>query len=282
MKTLRNKIKVTFLLLVLVMSFIGCSNDNDKIVNSDIKSNENVEITINKNVEVENNDMLAFEYSTSESSVTKDKDDLSYSINFPQIEVSNDSEKQERINSIIENEALKVLNYYKSSFGNVELEIFYKITLKSSRILSIQYYGSGVVSGAAHPNKLFYTSNIDLLNESLIRLSDVVNVIEDFCQKFIEGEFRALWLEQSERVDLKALELEKLLLDFKNVDSFDNIETEEQSDVFCYLTENSLGISIPVAYAIGGHAEYEIEYQKIVDNKAGNDLLDVLFNVNNK
>lgn len=278
---MRNKIKVTFLLLLLVMSFIGCSNNNDKIMNSDIKSNENVEITVNKTIEVENNDMLTFEYSTSESSVIKDEDDFSYIIRFPQIEVSNDNEKQERINSIIEDEALKVLNYYKRALGNVGLDIFYKITLKSPRVLSVQYYGIGFVSGAAHPNKLFYTSNIDLLNESMIRLSDVVNVDEDFCQKFIEGEFRALWLEQGEIEDLKALELEDLLVNFKNADSLDNIGTEEQSDVFCYLTENSLGISIPDAYVIGGYALYEIEYQNIVDNKAGNGLLDVLFNVKN-
>lgn len=282
MNALRNRIKIASLLLLLVMSFIGCSNGNGEAVNSDVKDNEIAEVVLNESVEDETDDMLAFEYSTSESSVAKNEDDLSYSISFPQIEVGNDKKKQERINSIIENEALKVLNYYKSSFGTVDLEIYYKITLKSPRILSIQYYGSGVVSGAAHPNKLFYTSNIDLLNESMISLSDVVDVNEDFCKKFIDGEFRALWLEQSARVDLKALELEKLLVDFRNADSLDNIETKEQSDIFSYLTESSLGISIPVPYAIGGHAEYEIEYQNIVDNKAGNGLLDELFNDNNK
>lgn len=240
------------------MNIIGCKNEAD----------------LSKTAEVEMDNVVEFEYATSASSISHNGAGLIYNISFPQIEKSNDSNKQARINCIVENEVLKVLNYYKSSIGNVELDIDYTITLESSRILSIQYYGNGVVSGAAHPNKLFYTSNIDLLNESMIKLSDVIVLNEDFCRKFVEGEFKALWPEQNENIDLIEFDTDELLVDFENADSLDTIETDNQSDVFSYFTENSLGISIPVPYSIGGHAEYEIEYSKITSNIEKNGMLD--------
>lgn len=49
-------------------------------------------------------------------------------------------------------------------------------------------------------------------------------------------------------------------------DSLDNIGTEKQSDVFSYLTADSLGISIGVSHALGDHAEFEIRYEEIKDN----------------
>lgn len=35
----------------------------------------------------------------------------------------------------------------------------------ASNVLSIQYSGLGMVSNVAHPNKIFYTTNIDIKHE---------------------------------------------------------------------------------------------------------------------
>jgi hypothetical protein len=206
------------------------------------------------------------EFTIVDSNISKEEGDLSYNIKFPQIDGLDDFEKQAKINDLIKNEAISVLNYYLETRSDVEIEINYEITLQTSKLLSIQYYGMGTVSGAAHPNKLFYTTNIDLVDEKKLRLSDIVSIDSKFANKFINGEFTPMWIEQSEKINWNEFIVEELISDFNNADSFEYIGSERQSDIFCYLTEKALGISIPVSPVIGGHAEFEIEFQCIEDN----------------
>lgn len=182
-----------------------------------------------------------------------------------------DNDKQKKINLILKGEALKVLRYYEDSEGFLELDINYKVTLSSAKVLSIQYSGLGDVDTAAHPNNLFYTNNIDVSTGNRLRLKDVINIDENCVNKFFNGQFKALWPEQREQ--LKHLTSERMLKYFNEADSLDNIGTEKQSDVFSYFTNDSLGISISVSHAIGDHAEFEIKYQDLKDNiKIENDI----------
>lgn len=200
---------------------------------------------------------------------SQNKDGLSYSIKYPQIIGLADSEKQKKINKMIKTEALKVLNYYKEPYGPVDVDIDYTVS-SSSDVLSIQYSGLAV-SNAAHPNQLFYTTNIDMKHGKRIRLKDIVDT-GALAKKFINGKFKALWPEQSEEMGINEMKTEKLQKDFQEADSLDSIGTEKQSDVFSYFTKDALGISIPVPYAIGGHAEFEIKYEDIKDNIIKNDI----------
>jgi hypothetical protein len=204
------------------------------------------------------------DYRVIESNYSKSNDVLKLNIKFPQISGLNDSDKQKKINSTLKDEALKVLKYYEDPYGHVELNINYKIILKDLNILSIQYSGVGYVSNAAHPNNLFYTTNINMKTGDRLRLPDVVNIDEKFADMFLNGTFKALWPEQSE--SLKYLTKEQIQKQFKEADSLDNINTDKQSDVFSYFTNDSLGISISVSHAIGDHAEFEIKYKDLKDN----------------
>ena len=206
------------------------------------------------------------DYEVNKFNYSKHDDTLQCDIQYPQISGLKDSEKQENINKILKDETLKVLTYYEDPFGAVELSIDYEIRLKDSRVLSIQYSGLGMVSNAAHPDKLFYTTNISIKSGDRLRLRDVVNIDRDFADQFINGEFIAVWDFQGEEIDLTHYTNEKIQEYFMEADSLDNIGTEKQSDVFSYFTADSLGISIPVRFAIGGHAEFEIKYQDIKDN----------------
>lgn len=215
-------------------------------------------------------------YEVTELNYTKSDEILKYDITFPQISGLSDNDKQKKINSILEEEALKVLKYYENPYGSVELIIDYKVVLKKENILSIQYSGVGSVSNAAHPNNLFFTTNINLETGERIRLKDVVNIDEEFADKFLNGEFKALWPEQSET--LQHYTNERIQKNFMEADSLDNIGTEKQSDVFSYFTQDSLGISIGVAHAIGDHAEFEINYMDIKDNiKIDNEIWKHIF-----
>lgn len=207
-------------------------------------------------------DTTMYEYSTL---IYIDKEDINdISIQYPVISGLSNKIKQQKINDTIKANALKVYNYYDyPDREHLDLDIEYLVSLKSDCILSIQYFGLGYIKGAAHPNKLFYTTTIDIKTGNRLRLLDLVNVEEGLLDMFVNGEFKPLCPKQEE----SALELYKNYDELKklfiNADNMDYIGTDMQSDVFSYLTKDSLGISVPVAFAIGGHAEFEIEYDKI-------------------
>ncbi|WP_081756810.1 DUF4163 domain-containing protein [Gorillibacterium massiliense] len=203
-------------------------------------------------------------FTIEKSNVTKNDDKLNYTINYPQISGLSDTDKQKMINSTLKNEALKVLNYYESPYGSVELNLDYEIVLKNPSLLSVQYRGLGSVSNAAHPNSLFFTTNLNIKTGEKLRLKDIVNLDEGFAYKFLHGEFKALFSEHNEA--LGNLTNGDILKDFTEADSLDNLGTENQSDVFSYFTSDSLGISISVGHAMGDHAEFEIKYEDIKDN----------------
>ncbi|WP_349944244.1 DUF4163 domain-containing protein [Lacrimispora sp. BS-2] len=182
-------------------------------------------------------------------------------IEYPSISGLNDQENQKKINTILKNEALKVLNYYTDSFGFTELAIGYQITFSNKSILSIQFSGTGNVDNAAHPNNLFYTVNIDIQEGTKLRLSDIVEINSDFVDKLYNGDFEALWHGQGEYISNYSKN--DMLRYLKDADSLDNIGSGNQSDVFSYFTPDGLGISIPVSHSIGDHAEFEIKYSDL-------------------
>ena len=267
--------RIVFLTFVIIVTmFLSSCNDgsNELLHPEDSKIEEAIEIddiTISE-PNANDNDNEYENYSVTELNSSQVDEKLSYNINYPQIFGLDDINKQKKINEIIEVEALKVLNYYKNSFGSVDINIDYNVLL-ASNVLSIQYTGLGMVSNAVHPNKLFYTSNIDIKQGRKIRLGEIINT-DAVAEKFINGDFKALWLEQAKEIEIDEIKLEKLQEDFGEADSLDNIGTEKQSDVYIYFTENSLGISIPVPYAIGGHAEFEIDYSDIKNDINENEI----------
>lgn len=190
-------------------------------------------------------------------------------INYPQIYNLNDMGKQKSINNLIKNEALKVLNYYNSDIDSLTLEINYDISWKGNNLLSIQYWGTGFNEGAAHPNNLFYTTNINVVNGSNVRLADVINIDERFIKKFRNGEFKLVNTVLNDKAFIiaskDAYSFEELIDLFKNADSLDYVGTEKQSDIFSFFTEDALCISIPVSHAAGDHAELGMEYKSIPD-----------------
>ncbi|MCX7746132.1 MAG: DUF4163 domain-containing protein [Clostridia bacterium] len=197
-------------------------------------------------------------------------EDKKIKINYPQIANSGDSSKEKTVNEVIRNEALKGLNYYKGEENELTLEIDYDIKWKGENLLSIAYSGIGNIQGAAHPNNLFYTTNININKGETVRLKELVNIDESFAEKFIAGKFTALNPEQKPALD--TFTKDDLMKEFNKADALDHIGTENHSDTFSYLTKDSLGISIGVAQAAGSHAEFEIKYQDIADNiKAENE-----------
>lgn len=181
-------------------------------------------------------------------------------ISYPQISDLSDTEKQKELNEIIKNEALKGTNYYKDVDGDVTIDINYKIVCQEPELLSIIYSGVGNVSGAAHPSNLFYTTNLDLLNNKKLRLNDIVDVNDDFVNMLINGKFKTVnsEYEAEYKSDINMSTLDDWKKRLLAADPSDNMGSE-----FSYMTKDSLGISVGVIHALGDHAEFEIKYKDI-------------------
>jgi hypothetical protein len=198
-------------------------------------------------------------------------DENSISIQYPVISDLSDKDMQKKINEVIMQETLKIYDYYDyEDRGHLDLEIEFNIALESSSILSIQYYGLGYVENVAHPNKLFYTTNIDMQRGVKLKLVDLISIEDDFVNMFINGDFKHVGpLEEDPILDYNY----PLAIVKENFINADNMGSE-----FSYLTNDSLGISIPASHAIGGYALYEIKYDDIKEfctenNQAWNELL---------
>lgn len=171
-------------------------------------------------------------------------------INYPQVENKNDKEEIKTLNKIIEDEALSILDNYDINDIS-SLEIDYEISFWNKKIISIKYYGLGNAKKSVYPNNIFYTTNIDIENLTILKLSDVVDIDETFLGKFQGDDFSAVRSEQIGLLeDLSIEELNKKLL----------------SNNF-YLNESKLGISIEVIHVLGDHAEYEIDYSNLKNVK---------------
>ena len=195
-------------------------------------------------------------------------------IDYPQIRDFSDQTKEAVINKLIKDEALKILLYYQSEEANFNLEIAFNVTWQSKELLSVQYTGISYAEGAAYPNKLFYTTNINLMSGEKIKLADVVFIDRAFIDRFKDGELVSG--EEAVRDELKAalqdylsaMTADDLIALFHKADfSGDSGETGfALAESYSYFAEDSLGISIAVPYALGDYALYELKYSDIEDN----------------
>ncbi|GMQ56007.1 hypothetical protein AN1V17_03990 [Vallitalea sediminicola] len=182
-------------------------------------------------------------------------------INYPQIENKNDKEEIKILNKIIEDEALNILDYYDVNDIS-SLEIDYKISFCNDKIISINYSGLGNAKKSVCPNNIFYTTNIDIENQTILKLSDVIDIDDSFLDKFKSDDFSAV---RSEQIGL----LDDL--------SIEELKDEISANNF-YINERTLGISVEVIHVLGDHAEYEIAYTDIDDNVRWNNFYNKYIN----
>lgn len=159
-------------------------------------------------------------------------------------------------NTLIKTEALRVLDYYSDSVSSdLSLKIDYKIKLLTDTDISIAYSGIGNVRGSAHPNSLFYTTNIDLKTGKKLRLKDFSKIDTAFLDKLREAAKSQLSSKLAQ--SFQNYDDEQLV---KYLDSADTLDygVDNQYDTFSYLTKDSIGISLPVGHAAGDHIEVEV------------------------
>lgn len=185
--------------------------------------------------------------------------DREITINYPQIVKLSDTKKQKIINEIIRTEALYILSTLNPDY-ETSMTIDYEIEWQSPALLSIKYSGLRSAEDAAHPTDEFYTTNINMHQGTRLRLKDLININDNFVEKFKKGKLIAVSPEIT--FDLLGYSDDELIEALSAADLINN----SQIDTFSYFTKDSLGISLAVSHAIGDHVEMEVKYQDIADN----------------
>ena len=183
-------------------------------------------------------------------------------VEYPVIINLKDDAKEKEINELIKDEALET---YLQTIQGLESDQKYtaegscEIKLKSDKFLSIAYSSYNNFTPSVHPYHLFYTTNIDMETGKKLALTDIIPEIDIY---FINA------LKQAEYVGKLGQEYAQ---DIKNI-TFGSYASDEdliyalsqgaENNVFFYLTDKTIGISMPVAHAAGDHAEFEIPLAK--------------------
>jgi len=199
--------------------------------------------------------------------------DKNVKINYPQINNLSDINKQNTINQLIKDGAL---SYIKNGvYDALNLELKYTITLTNSELLSIQYSGLASNKNAAHPNDIFYTTNIDINNGKILRLSDLITIDENFIEAIKKGEYKGKFFDLvHDNTSEEGKKYLPLLMDYINQTDTKTLIKELNQSYYTesgktppssayYLTKDSIGISLSIPFAIGDHAEFEIKYKDI-------------------
>ncbi|WP_163859226.1 PdaC/SigV domain-containing protein [Paenibacillus elgii] len=227
------------------------AKENQKIISDPLPENNNKNSEVRK-FDLEVSKGIDYEIVTEVYNYKRIK------IKYPQIINWDERDKQNKVNEIVKEEAYGGLNNFsQDELNEYSLDLDYRITWKSNNLISIQYSGIGNSDGTAHPNHEFYTTNIDINKGIKVKLGDLINIDENFVKKFKEGKLQSTITEQRYILDEYTSQ--------EWVDRLTNSDSKE-SEISCYLTEDSLGISVPVSHAVGDHAEFEIKYQDIINN----------------
>lgn len=167
-----------------------------------------------------------------------------------------------QINELIKQEATNIFfDTYNGDKTELTLEISYGITFKNKKMMSVVFYGYGDRKGSAHPNRHFYTVNLDMENNRKIYLKDVCKDFDKLKDVIREWNFVFKMQDSPEKEEL---------IKVNEIFTFDNLMgcDEPDSGMYSYFTEDKLGISFSVPHAIGDYKRIEILYnetREIVD-----------------
>lgn len=185
-------------------------------------------------------------------------------IRYPQI----DDDSLEDINKLIKKFAENIASeMYGEDYINLSLDVStYEITYYKNNLLSIVFEANGYVSTAASPNSFLRAINIDLETASIISLSDIYSIDDDFAE-VVDINFHEQFLPKK----LKEWGINK---DHELYDKYKkdlafvgpcNLQGTLLDKKRFYFSENTLVICAGVEHAIGDYFEVDIEYSQLKD-----------------
>lgn len=186
-------------------------------------------------------------------------------VEYPKIQCLKDKEREEKINSLIENhillEIVKADDQGRLNELNMELEC--RITLHSRELLSFYYVGTVSIDDYSKPYDEFYAMTVDIKNVKELKLSDFVEIDENLVERIKEStDISNQGLEENE--DNEVLR-ESLLYQVQNIDTDFFIKTRKEGLYGFVLEPEALVVEEGVYYAAGGYVLIRLP-GRIIDN----------------
>jgi len=232
-------------------------DDNFELgINPDKNTLESAENEIREKKESQNKDDR-IESNNPNNFMTKHYTKGKIEVEYP--EISNGySDKLNKINSIIAKDASYI--FEKGSYEGATGEIKYDIPFISDEIVSITYQGLISKRSYAYPTYLFYSTNVNIQTGEKLTLGDLVTIDEAFIQEFRQGEI--ISSSSSEQYNtlkkyISNLSDEELLNSFLKADKIGS------SNVFTYLTDDSIVVILDVIHVLGDFILVEIPKNNI-------------------
>ena len=184
------------------------------------------------------------------------------SIEYPVIANLSQASVQEKVNKLLNEHALEILDAY--SVDNTKDTLTVKCSVKNAdrkRITAV-YTGSYTADGAAYPLNLFYTNTIDTALGEDMELTDYADpytlagyVLSDDCQFYqadstVEKELRAL----KNKTDIDTYTGMFRHADFPYKAQEENKKEGKFPEVFSYEEQGTIYVSIPVPHDLGDYA----------------------------
>jgi len=172
---------------------------------------------------------------------------------YPQVSNQKQSSKVLNLNDIIKLQSLNILNGIEGK--DVTLELSYEINSFNNEYLSISFAGHSYFQEAAYPQNIFYTVNIDLNDNKVLRLSDVSNDYQRLAKYILNCDTNGESKEALEYIKQKYNFNEMVQL-LETADNSNNY-FEDSSCVYSYYKDDIIGISFSVPHAIGDYVIVE-------------------------
>lgn len=170
-------------------------------------------------------------------------------IRYPQITKMKDSNLEDKINHLLKEDALKILEYYQVNFEGDSMEVDFEVKRCDEESLSVVYTGAYIWQGAANHANILYSSNIHMKTGTHISLADEKE-IDEIAAALKSSEGYDVITDSEEVLaiveeNLKEINTDDLKLMLENAD-FKNKE-DSYPDIFSYYTDKGESyISFPL------------------------------------
>ena len=163
-------------------------------------------------------------------------------------------------------------NWNEDDYTLQAMEISYIITRNDSDYISIAFDGEFYHKMLPHPIQCFYSITLDKINEKTVFIDDLYRIDDDFVKLF-QRKINELAREGlAKRFQALPEDIPDDIVQYV-LESFSDAKLHEIKECFTsdngysypfFLTDDSVGISIPQIFAIGGHFEILITYEELM------------------
>jgi len=182
-------------------------------------------------------------------------------IKFPQLVNTNDEDRADRINKIIQQDLQQYLLDTMELAGGEE--VIQTLSCKTESFMdtaiSIVYTGVASTKAAAYPTNKYHTLTLNLVDGISVSLWDLFAIDGDFIQAFRLG----MYSPSVEGLDLEKSGVDVLkLIDEQGTSKMLQNRFKEDATPFS-MTEYGVIVSIEVPHAMGDHLEMAIPYETV-------------------